>query len=498
MKSRSETSADRLPPHNLEAERAVVGSILRGPERLGEVRDVVAPRDFYSQDCGRIFAAIIECAEDGVDPDAVTVGDRLHRAGALEEVGGQTFLEELLEKIPSAAQASHYARIVADHARRRRLAKAAERLSEKALDLAATEEELREAVERVVEGNGRLGAGRLDIVWLADVEPQRIRWLWANWLARGKLALLCGHAGLGKSLLVCDLAARISQGWSWPDGSEGGQPGRVLLLAGEDDMNDMLAPRVEVAGGDPARVGIVRAVRFAGNGRQRLPDLTQDLSAIEKEIERLGGVDLLAVDPLTCFVPGVNTDRDAEIRSLVLGPLAALAQRHGCAILAVVHLRKQAADVPLHRIGGSVALGAAARLVWLLHRHPDAPEQLCLALMKSNIGRSELPVLGCRIEDREGVPVLAWDTAPVEGVTPEALLAGERRECESELEAAKDWLRQVLADGPMLVREIKAQAEAAGFSWRTVRRAKDALGIKPRREGFGAFGQWTWGLSSNG
>jgi len=498
MKSRSVSPPDRLPPHSDEAEVGVLGSMLLDNRVIADVANILKREDFYSGDHQVIYEAIVELFGQGKPADLVTLTEALKAKGHLERIGGSDYLVGLVEKVPSTAQAQHYGRIVAGHARRRRLAQAAERLRETALDPTATEEELGEAVERIaVAGNGHLGGGRLDIIWLADVESQPIRWLWPNWLARGKLALLCGHAGLGKSLLVCDLAARISQGRPWPDGAEGGDPGRVLLVAGEDDPGDMLKPRLEVAGGDPARVGIVQTARAVHNGQKRLPDLTQDLPEIEKEIERLGGVDLLAVDPLTCFVPGVNTDRDAEIRSLVLGPLGNLAQRHDCAILVVLHLRKAAADVPLHRIGGSVALGAAARLVWLLHRHPDAPGELCLALLKSNIGPLELPVLGCRIEDRDGVPLLAWDVNPIGGLTPEDLLAAERRERDSELEEAKGWLREVLADGPMPVRELRGEAKAAGFSWATIRRAKDALGIKPRREGFGEFGQWTWGLSND-
>jgi len=487
----------RLPPQNLDAEVAVLGSMLLDSRVIPKVANILKREDFYSADHQVIYEAILDLYDKGKPADLLLLNDVLARRGELERIGGPDYLVSLVEKVSSAAQAEDYAGIVARHAHRRRLVKAAERVRERAMDPTATEEEIGKAVERVAaEGNRHLGAGKVHVVSLADIECQSIAWLWPNWLARGKLALLCGHGGVGKSLLVCDLAARITRGSRWPDGAEGAEPGRVLLLAGEDDPADMLRPRVEAAGGDPAMVDFVQAVSVGDKGQERLPDLTQDLPAIEDTIGRRGGVDLVVVDPLTCFLPGVDTNRDSEVRSLVLGPLAGLAQRHDCAVLCVLHLRKLATDVALHRIGGSVALGAAARLVWLLQRHPHATGRLCLALMKSNVGRSDLPVLSCRIEDRDGVPFLVWDRVPVEGLTAETLLAGQHQVHDSELMEAKRWLREMLGDGPVAVKEVRREAEAAGLAWRTIERAKAELRVVAERKGFGASGGGQWALPS--
>ena len=84
----------------------------------------------------------------------------------------------------------------------------------------------------------------LEVLCLADVQAKPIEWLWKNWVAVGKVSILAGEGGIGKSTILCDLAARTTTGNTWPDHEAGTAPGSVIILAAEDDVEDTLAPRL--------------------------------------------------------------------------------------------------------------------------------------------------------------------------------------------------------------------------------------------------------------
>ena len=96
---------------------------------------------------------------------------------------------------------------------------------------------------------------------MADVKPVSIEWLWQNWVAIGKVSVLAGEGGRGKSTILCDLAARTTASNRWPDGAAASPAGSVIILAAEDDVGDTLAPRLLAAGADMARVFVIRSVR---------------------------------------------------------------------------------------------------------------------------------------------------------------------------------------------------------------------------------------------
>jgi len=386
-------------------------------------------------------------------------------------------------------QAAHYARIVADHARRRRLAEAAEQLREKALDLTAPDEEIAEALARVtIEGNGHFARGEVALSILGDIEPQAIEWLWPYRIPLGKLSLLAGDAGLGKSLLSLDIISRVTAGLDWPDGAGPAAIGNVLVLSAEDDPADTIRPRPDAAGGNARRVVVVEAIRD-GDG-ERSFCLERDVRRLEDVITRVGGVFLVVADPLSGYLgTRLDSHQDAHVRS-VLAPLAAIAERHGVAFLGISHLNKTKDASPLHRVIGSIAFTAAARAVWAVVKDKGNPRRRLLLPLKANLSPPDLGGLGFAIEsDASGRPVLAWEHEPVNVSLDEAFAPPERPS--PAVAEAMDWLANFLKPGPRSPEDIRKAAREAGVSWASVRRAKPLV-ARSRKDSF--TGSWLWEL----
>src|SRR5262245_18136862 len=175
-------------------------------------------------------------------------------------------------------------------------------------------------------------ADSIEMICMADVEPRQIDWLWHNWIAIGKVSVLAGDGGQGKSTILCDLAARETTGQVWPDGTTGGEPGEVIILAAEDDVEDTLAPRLIAAGADMERVFNIRAVCTADGGRRSF-NLQADLARLEERIaSRNGAVRLVILDPVSSYLGKVDSHKNAEVRT-VLEPLGEMAARLKVAVI---------------------------------------------------------------------------------------------------------------------------------------------------------------------
>ena len=335
------------------------------------------------------------------------------------------------------------------------------------------------------------GGDRLETpgVLLSEVVPEQVRWLWEGRIARGKLTVLDGDPGTGKSAATTDLAARQSVGKPWPDGAEC-EAGGVVILSAEDGLSDTIRPRLDAAGGDPSRVFAVSTVLDAeGNERQiAIPD---DLHVIEAAIERVGAV-LVIIDPLMAFLSGtVNSHRDQDVRR-ALAPLARLAERTGAAILVVRHLNKGAGGSALYRGGGSIGIVGAARSAFLVAKHPEEEDLRVLAPLKSNLA-PPAPSLVFGLSSTEGGAVrVEWKGES--NLNAEALLSAPTdHEERSALSEAQEFLRDVLADGPVPASDARKEASSAGISTRTLDRARQSLGVVAKREGVpGRRGGGTW------
>jgi hypothetical protein len=337
------------------------------------------------------------------------------------------------------------------------------------------------------------------LVRMCDVKPEAVSWLWPGRIALGKLTLVAGDPGLGKSFLTLDITARLSSGTPWPDRRDEPNPvGGVVLLSAEDDVADTIRPRLDAAGADVARITAIQGVEFseAGTGKRvrRSFNLEKDIPALEAAIQQTPDCRLVVVDPVTAYLGKTDSHRNADIRGL-LAPLSELAGRYRVAMVAVTHLNKGGGSNALYRAMGSLAFVAAARAVWLVVRDEENPSRRLFLSAKNNIA-PEGTGLAYSLEPRVGDPgmaVVAWEAVPVTVTANEALTVDQsRHDKPTERDTATDWLRELLASGPLPATEVKGEANSAGFAWATLRRAKERLGIRPRKSGFDAG--WIWEL----
>ena len=309
----------------------------------------------------------------------------------------------------------------------------------------------------------------------SQVTSEPVTWLWPSRLALGHLALLDGDPDQGKSLVTLDLCARLSTGRPWPDGTPLAAPGSAVVINAEDSDQQTVCPRLRVLGADLGRVFFLPRDE-AGGIDFRLPSRTGALDAVLAETRAR----LVVIDPVTVFLDaGVNTHSDGGVRR-ALAPLAALARKHSCAVLMVRHLTKDGGHRALYRGLGSIGLVGSCRSAWLIAPDPRVPGRRVLAQEKNNLGPPQ-PSLAFAVADAGGLPALSW-LGPADW-SADALLAAaaERPARPNPVEFAREFLADVLKDGPRTSREIWQLAEPLGHSQRTLDRAREALKIRTRR-----------------
>ena len=194
---------------------------------------------------------------------------------------------------------------------------------------------------------------------------------------------------------------------------------------------------------------------------------------------------------------GTDSHKNADMRSL-LGPLADLAAKYGAAIVGVSHLSKGGSPEALLRVNGSLAFVAAARAVYLVSRDKEDVNKRFFLPMKNNLGTDRgglsFEIEPVKLERGIETSRVRWDSAPVtmtadEAMAPEALRAPEEAGADA---TAKQFLLDVLGDGTVASKDVQKQAREAGIALITLRRAREYLGIKPRKNGMD--GEWDWRL----
>ncbi|HQU80455.1 MAG TPA: AAA family ATPase [Azonexus sp.] len=350
------------------------------------------------------------------------------------------------------------------------------------------------------EGNAPAGeyARNVNLIRASDVTPESIAWLWNGWLAAGKMHVFGGAPGTGKTTISMGLAATVTTGGRWPDGTRS-IVGNVVIWSGEDDPADTLIPRLVLSGADLSRVYFIADIR-EGNERRSF-DPARDMEPLRRKLAEIGGVKLLIVDPVVSAIAG-DSHKNAEVRR-GLQPLVDLAGSMRCALLGITHFSKGTGGRdPVERLTGSLAFGALARVVLVAAKHQEEGEDgrtvrlFCRA--KSNIGPDdggfEYDLHQAELKTHPGIfaSSVQWGEA-VEGAARELLATADATGDDGEggsLADAKRFLSDLLVDGPLPTKTIKADADGAGYSWATIRRAQKALGIEPVKEGMKAG--WVW------
>ena len=337
-----------------------------------------------------------------------------------------------------------------------------------------------------------------------SIQALAIHWLWPGWLAAGKLHILGGQPGTGKTTLAILIAAIVTQGGRWPDGITA-LAGNVVIWSGEDDPADTLLPRLIASGADPSRVFFVTGVQE--RGEHRAFDPAKDMPALRTAIATIKNVRLIIVDPIVSAVQG-DSHKNAETRR-GLAPLVELASEIGAALVGITHFSKGTSGrEPIERTTGSLAFGALARIVLIAAKEPDGEDgtdgRRIFARAKSNIGADQggfayrleqVPMPG---DDRITASIATFGEA-IEGTARDMLAVADADEEDgagSARQEAEAFLVDLLVGGPVSANKVKAAASAAALSWITVRRAKDRLKVLTRKGGMD--GGWQWSLPAEG
>lgn len=341
----------------------------------------------------------------------------------------------------------------------------------------------------------------VSITCAADIKPEPIRWLWDGWLARGKFHIFAGQAGTGKTTISIALAATVSIGGRFPDGTRA-PVGSVLIWSGEDSAKDTLVPRLLAAGADMKRVHFIGDVKHGDELRSFDP--ATDIRAMSDAATRIGDISLLIVDPVVNAVAG-DSHKNGEVRR-ALQPLVDFGEKLDCAVLGISHFSKGTGGKdPMERVTGSLAFAALARVVLATGKIDDGDTvKRIFCRAKSNIGIDsggfEYDLQQKEIDGHRGVfsSYTVWGQA-VEGSARELLAEPDSRETgeqdTSALDDAKAFLQELLADGELPQKQIQLDAKGASHSWRTVERAKKELYIRSRKSKLDKC--WYWGLSDN-
>lgn len=333
---------------------------------------------------------------------------------------------------------------------------------------------------------------RPKLICLADVEPRPVRWLWQDRLPAGRVSMIVGMPGLGKSFLTSDMAARVTNGRPWPDGAPC-EIGSVILISCEDDPGDTIRPRLDAHGADVNRVHLLSGslVRDADGKESELMFSLSDVSVLESALDAVKDCRLIVIDPIGSFLGGrTDAHRDNEVRA-VLAPVAMLAERTGAAVLMVAHRRKSNGGSADDSALGSRAFTGLARAVWHLSADPDDDERRLWLPGKNNLAKRPSG-LAFRIVGPGADGRVDWEPEAV-GMSADDAMARERAGDDGERSAvdeAEAWLVDNLDENGRTAKDLKRDARADGIKERTLDRAADRLGVVKGPDGFG--GPWLW------
>jgi putative DNA primase/helicase len=342
-----------------------------------------------------------------------------------------------------------------------------------------------------------VGPDSVVLTCASSITPEPVRWLWRDWLAQGKLHILAGAPGQGKTTIALAFMATVTTGGRWPDGTRC-PVGNVLMWSGEDDPGDTLIPRLMAMGADRSRVFFITGARIAGEVQPFDP--ARDMPMLLAQAEVVGDVRLLIVDPVVSAVLG-DSHKNTEVRR-AMQPLVDLGAALDCAVLGISHFSKGGAGSdPASRVVGSIAFTAVARVVLVAAKvkSEDGSDRRILARGKSNVGPDD-GGFEYHIEQSEPLPdihasYIAWGDA-VAGSARDLLTDPNEQDGEekSAVDAAADFVRQVLADGLTPSNTVKTEAASAGVSWASVRRASDSLNVIKTKGNAESGGIWYWKL----
>lgn len=337
----------------------------------------------------------------------------------------------------------------------------------------------REPRRRRVMKNSKLKFDRAD-----NITPVRVDWIWENYVPRGRLMEIAGDPGLGKSTLICDLAARLSSERKLPDGSRVSGRCRVGIITGEESKQDVQA-RLQAASADLKSVFVMdMANTFV------IPD---QCDALEEAIGAKD-LDILFIDPfMATLARQVDSHKDQSIRQ-ALQPLARIASSTRTTICIVRHLNKSNASQATYRSMGSIGITAALRHGLLVALNPAQPDERVLSVYKTNLCRPPTGLGFSLLPDSStGTAKVKWLGEAPFNANELVMNVGDAPKSAE----AKRMLLQLLSDKDVRRSEIETEAGRRNISWRLVEAAKAELDIthySRRQPGKRGAGPYWWSL----
>jgi len=338
----------------------------------------------------------------------------------------------------------------------------------------------------------------VELTAAVDIPAEAIQWIWPSWLPKAKLSILAGAGGCGKTTLAISLAATISRGGDWPDGSKGEIASNVIIWSGEDGVADTIVPRLIAADADLNRVHIIQGRTDIYGNRQPF-DPAVDFPLLHEAVDRIGGVSLLIFDPIISLIRG-DMHRANEVRQ-GLQKVVDFAELHDCAVLGITHLKKGGSQTSVvEQIIGSQAFTALSRGALVAMAFKDF-ETRVLVRAKANLsidsGGIQYFIERVSLHDQIEATCIRWGEI-IEG-SAEAIFEEMERsgisKPESALDEASRFLMEVLDAGPVAITTLQSLAADSCMSWATVRRAQKKLGIRSCKAGMQSG--WMWELSNN-
>lgn len=335
---------------------------------------------------------------------------------------------------------------------------------------------------------------KLLIRCLDDIQEKSIEWLWKNWLPLGQLTMLAGAGGCGKTNLMMSLAAAITIGGKFPDGTDCEKSGKVVIYSTEDCAADTLKPRLMSYNADSSKVQIIDGVRINGSAHQFSIDNIDLLNGYARNNPDLR---LLIIDPIVTLIAG-DINKATDVRN-TLDRLRRFAEDYNCAVVCITHFAKNKAGTPVvERVLGSQAFSAQVRMVWCAVKAEK--EDICyLSRIKMNNIKNDHINMKYKIESE--VVGDNIQTSKTIWLEPEQGYIGDifnKFECSedgikkiTEKEKAKQFLQELLSENDSVhSKKVEELCDEARIHKRSLDRASLELKIIKFKEG----DLWYWKL----
>jgi RecA/RadA recombinase len=306
------------------------------------------------------------------------------------------------------------------------------------------------------------------------VETKEVSWLWFPFIPIGKITIVQGDPGEGKTTLMLKIAAMVSNGQSVPDGESCEEPMNVIYQGAEDGASDTIKPRLIKAGADCSRIAFIET--------EQMDALVFGDDRFEKAVKECSAK-LLIIDPLQAFLSGnPELQKPGGLRA-ALASLSRVAEENQCAVVLIGHLNKSNGGKGIYRGLGSIDIAATARSILMVGRDKDDPETRIIAQVKSSLAPE-----GCayafKLDEDKG---FQW-IGPYD-YSAEELLSGTGS-INRKLDRAKTCLQMLLGTEDMKSSDVYDRLITLGLGRRTVESAKRELGIESYKEGT----IWYWHL----